>query len=374
MKYKDLVLIQLGLSILCFITSCIAIIHDDSYAYLSMGSLVLIGASVIMQTVKFNQKNIFKYVLLALWLFGVGVLSLTYEPTEQGYTFNELISAWCSLFALVFLLTSLVQLFIKETQFILEREKQQYLPRGYYSRNNLIINTTISIVFTLVAVYLVLELKNILVYVIAIVALLLVFAVQILIQGYTLKKPFRLFEQNMDFEEFETNLNKYTLNENIHPETRNFLNIIALRYVRLVSLSKNTEYNQKIKEPSVRSYQYFYDLLKLNYSLSYDDVKSEYEVLKTKYHGLKTRAFDRFMLRWEPYYLGTTYKDLDKLCPLNTKNNITNAENMFIQIHYYYKNNDIDKAFALKDEFLKKFSGLKLLIKQLENIQKNMEN
>lgn len=372
MKYKDLVLIQLALSILCFITSCIAIIHDDSYAYLSMGLFVLIGASVVMQTVLFRQKNIFKYVLFGLFL--LGLLVLIYEPSVQEYTFNELISAWCSIFAVIFLLTSLVQLFIKENQLILDCENEHFLPRGFYSRKNLLANIVVAIVITMIAVCVVIKFKTTLVYVLAIIGLLIVFAIQIFIQEHTLRKPFYLFKQNMDFEEFETNLNKYTLNENIHPETRNILNLMSLRYVRLVSLSKNTEYNQKIKEPSVKRYKYFYDLQKLNYLLSYEDAKAECAVLKTKYHGSKAKAFERFMLRWEPYYLGTASGVLDRLCPMDTRNNITNAENMFIQIHYYYKNKNIDKALALKEEFLKSYSRLTLLTKQLENIQRNMEN
>ena len=372
MKYKDSVLIQFALSFLCFTTSCIAVIHDDSYVYLSIGLLVLIGVSVVIQTVKFKQKNIFKYILLCLFLLGVFIV--IYEPSEQEYTFNELISAWCCVFAVIFLLISFVQLFIKEKQSITKRENEHFLPRGFYSRKNLLINIVIAIVLTLVAVWMIIKFRTTLVYVLAVVGLLLAFALQMFIQEYTLRKPFRLFKQNMNFEEFETNLNKYTLNENIHPETRNILNLMALRFVRLVSLSKNTEYNRKIKEPNIRSYKYFYDLQKLNYLLKYEDAKAEYQALKTKYSGVKAKAFDKFMLRWEPYYLGTTSKTLDKLCPMDTRDNITNAENMFIQINYYYKNNDVDKALALKEEFLKKFDRLTLLAKQLENIYKNMEN
>ena len=98
----------------------------------------------------------------------------------------------------------------------------------------------------------------------------------------------------------------------------------------------------------------------MNYLLNEKDFINKANELKNKYSKF-SKKIDKFSERWKFAY--TSIKDdkmLQKL-PYNTKNNLSNAIDLFILINYYRNNNEIEKSNELYAIFKEKYSNVTLL-------------
>lgn len=139
------------------------------------------------------------------------------------------------------------------------------------------------------------------------------------------------------------------------------------------SLERYEELQKEIFIPHNKTYLMNYDLMKLNFLLPYDELISKSKELSRKYasNRMVVNRIKEFTNVWKAYYTGEG--DIDKLAPYETKNELENAFNLFVQIHYYEMKNDTSKANELRALFFLKYRCVQVLVDELngKEIRKN---
>ncbi len=213
--------------------------------------------------------------------------------------------------------------------------------------------------------------KNVFVYfIIFVLIFIFYFLYLIYLQLIENNKPFIKFTSDLDYSKLEETVNKWIEDPIVNEEYRNYLLMLLASKVLLFDQNKFEEMLEKIKVPTNKAYKPIYDGLKVNILLDQDEYTSAYIELQNKYQNNKgiITQLAKFDEKMQAYYFGKTTKDINLICPYQTKNEEQNAVNLFIQIYYYYHNQNFVKAKELKALFDSKYKGLKAITNKLEKI------
>ncbi|MBD5390523.1 hypothetical protein HDR67_00740 [bacterium] len=186
-------------------------------------------------------------------------------------------------------------------------------------------------------------------------------------------KAFRKYQKNLDIDSLEKEVLKFQNLPNVHPDTLCHYRLLFMQYVLVHDKTKFFEYYKMCNVPQSKKTLYFrYRCMMLRYGMTQEEFEHAHETLKKEFYNKQSivKKIDKFYQFWSPYY-GTNPKNisLGKLYKTNRKNaEHQNAISLFLLIHYYKNENQLDKVAELKTTFLKKYSMMTEFTKDLESL------
>ena len=187
-------------------------------------------------------------------------------------------------------------------------------------------------------------------------------------------KPYRECRKDLDYEKLEKCVMEKLSRPKINPETINYHKILLASYALCFDLEKYEALVHSITPPKTKNYIFAYDTLDFNFLLSLQEFAQKKDQLKSQYTNKKIylNKIKEFYFKWLIYYTGDLEdktKTIDEVCPYHTKSELTNAVNLFIQIHYYYHHKKEEEFIKLKQLFLEKYSKLEVMKNKIEELE-----
>ena len=148
-----------------------------------------------------------------------------------------------------------------------------------------------------------------------------------------------------NYKDFDLKLQEIEEVENLHSDSKAYLNLLRCNYLEYISPKKTTELFMSIKKPTSAFYKRCYDELEiLNYIRSgdYDKAKE----LIDKHRKAITIDFNTLTLMENTIKIdkGETIKDVEKVYKLDNKEKFKNIVSAYNLMCYYSKQDNIDKA------------------------------
>ena len=353
-KLKTIYIIEGVFEIVLF-TFCCWQFYINVFRYLQILLSIIIFIFTLIQIIKYNQKHIAKLV------FSIILLILTILDAF----FMEL----CIITSVIVLALFVINLVCidkykkkycdqNETKVKKDDVKVKYYPLNILNnKDNIIVKIGLFIAIILILLFaFILKLNEILA---VLLILLLYYLLHLIIQIHNLK-DFTQFSKDLDYEKLKINILRKINDKRINPETVASYKLKLAEAALCYSLEDFKEFYDSIVNTNNDKIKRNSDLLQLNYLLNEKDFINKANELKNKYSKF-SKKIDKFSERWKFAY--TSIKDdkmLQKL-PYNTKNNLSNAIDLFILINYYRNNNEIEKSNELYAIFKEKYSNVTLL-------------
>ncbi|MDY0277360.1 MAG: hypothetical protein RBQ97_04680 [Acholeplasma sp.] len=164
-----------------------------------------------------------------------------------------------------------------------------------------------------------------------------------------LNKTIKRFESDTNYDHLENDFNEFYQN-NLHPETRNYLYLIKSNYLFTIDPSKGFEIFESVTFPQSENYKRVYDLIEVYYCINKRDHKSAEKSLTQFVEKYKRdNNIKRTKMMIKLIFTNEVIDDIDKIFT------ITNAKNLFVKmvntsalmIYYLNRNNlDLAKKYA----------------------------
>lgn len=350
---------QVLVSLICFIFAFGLVISITSKVFLIV-LLVGLLALGLYEKLKLNHNNIFRLVLSSASLLFVILLFFFEEVTGLVFILN-----------VILLIANMAALGnVNSIKDVDSSKNKKYYMIGALSNKNK--NITIIECAVIIVLYVsLIVVFNEYAYIIApliILAIITTFITVLLTQIFIGKsdlKDFQEFDKDLDYKKLENNILSKLEDPKINPETVNYYKMLLACKAIGFSLERYEELQKEIFIPHNKTYLMNYDLMKLNFLLPYDELMSKSKELSSKYasNRMVVNKIKEFTNVWKAYYTGEG--DIDKLAPYETKNDLENAFNLFVQIHYYEMKNDTSKANELRALFFLKYRCVQVLVDEL---------
>lgn len=353
-KLKTFYVLEGILEILIF-AQCIIqlVLHNVVYAQIALAISILIFT--LIEIIKYNQKHIAKLVLsiilLILTIIAVFIMRL-----------NLVVLAIA--FALFIINLVCIDKYKKkycdqnETKVKKDDVKVRYYPLNILNNKDNIIAKVGLFIAIILILLLAFILKSGEIFIVLLI-FLLYFLLHLMIQIHN-QKDFTEFSKDLNYEKLKTNILRKINDKRINPETVALYKLKLAEAALCYSLEDFKEFYDSIVNTNNNKIKRDIDFLQLNYLLNEKDFINKANELKNK-HSKFSKKIDKFSEKWKFAY--TSIKDdkmLQKL-PYNTKNNLSNAIDLFILISYYRNNNEIEKSNELYTIFKEKYSNVTLL-------------
>ncbi|MDE5867492.1 MAG: zinc ribbon domain-containing protein, partial [Anaeroplasmataceae bacterium] len=297
-------------------------------------------------------------------------------------TWADIIESLCcisllfSVILYIIILVSLVKLkdIIEEEQAV--NKKNRYYPVSYLSLGWLVaiyVNASIVVSFIIAAIILyangLSSIGGMLCICGGIVSLMFIFVLAILM-GISNNKPFKVYAKDLDFDKLEQTILERLKNPKINPETINFFKLRLANASIGHSVKRYFELMEEVVMPKNKLYKTYYDLSLIHCLLPYEEIKKKCEMILVKYPKklVIKKSVPIFLKRQQAMETGFVDEDIKKIAPYDTKNKYLNAYNLFIQIHYYMKQENELESENLKKLFIQNYSSLQTLVDDLNGI------
>lgn len=180
----------------------------------------------------------------------------------------------------------------------------------------------------------------------------------------------KLMSYEYDFD--EEKMRKYydeLFQNNLHPETRNFLYMILYVYEDFLDYEKAEEIYKKITKPQHANYLITYENIRLNRIDDLEEWEKEFFLLKNNnlyakknYQLILENIYNRHLAVTK----GQLNKPLDTLFPIaNNKTKLEKALNIFNRSQYYKAINDKENYQLYREQFINEYSFLIELVKKI---------
>lgn len=180
----------------------------------------------------------------------------------------------------------------------------------------------------------------------------------------------KLMSYEYDFD--EEKMRKYydeLFQNNLHPETRNFLYMILYVYEAFLDYEKAEEIYQKITKPQHANYLITYENIRLNRIEDEEEWEKEFFLLKNNNLYSKKNyqlILDNIYNRHLAVAKGQLNMPLDSLFPItNNKTKLERALNIYNRSQYYKAINDEENYKLYKEQFINEYSFLIELVKKI---------
>lgn len=327
--------------------------------------LVLVIICYFIERFKFKLKVLNRYFISFIYLF---LITLGYI-CDLKEDYEEILIIITFIFSLIFYAMSLSFL-LKKSVVKTSKKQDIYKGKGYYLIgfiNGYSLFVFILIVFlTVIIVSILIAFYNkwyiVLIFFIILIAEIMAYAY---IHFKRMYNCFNKYIKTLDYETLERRVDDILNNPKIHPETKNYYNMMMFSCSILYDLDKAAEYYNSIFIPFNNEYKKTYDKIRINYLLDFESLNEEvnkYGLTKPNKKDFKDSYI--LLLQMRAYFFGKSTSNIDKLAPLDVKYPYARAFNMYIQI-FYYRIHDQAKALALEEEFREKYSMLKVLVSDI---------
>lgn len=362
--YKGLNLLYLLEGIIFTVVGYFTIIAiEEEINLLYLGPCIIFFLSiipVIIEKVKYHHTIFLKLILYIIYLIVFTLLMADYDADSlMGIAVTAMV------LSIILYIICLINLLLKDKEISNNNYPEAIICYKGFVITRWLITIYISLFLSINIIF---DDLDFYVTIIFVCAILITLFVYLYINSYYTNRYFNEYHKDLDYLKLKNNINKLLENPKLHPETRNYYNMQMFIYSITVDLEDAKMYKELLFVPKNKTYRLMYDALLINYLLNYDELES---IVNEFIHTHKSkRAINNakaFLTKQKLYFLDEEVSYYDKICPINTKNNFSNAWNMYILIFYLKKHNDL-KAKELEREFRFKYKNLKVLIDDLDGI------
>lgn len=246
-------------------------------------------------------------------------------------------------------------------------QKDKILPPGILSKKDIYVQYGLwgGIILILVLLVVILNILDITVWYsfLALPIILPIFII-VLLKTDTLRKLLYEINQNLDYEAFELKIDE-ALQNNLHPETYNFLLMIKTNYLFSYDLPKALELFDTIKEPENNKYLELYHSVLVEGLIHLGKHDDAYQTIEKMKDPLKAK----FIYFYKVYCTNEKLDNIDAIYPTNQKNLFSNASSLYTKMKYYETRGDTLKAQELASKLIEYSPKLLYFKEEAEKIR-----
>lgn len=247
------------------------------------------------------------------------------------------------------------------------------LPIGFYSKKNLIFTYSYLIAFVAVVIAdcVLSKIYSISYWytlpAICVVCFVLMF--YLLIKFNTLGRLLSYVNKELNFKKFDEELSKI-LNNNLHPETSNYLMILRTNYLFAYDKTEGIKQFEQIQRPNAKQYTPAYDLMEIVYLINKDDIEGANEAVNkytSTHKNSKTKEILDLMLK--VYTTEEEIVNIESFLPINGNQPFNNLSNIYELMIYYKTRGQIEKAADFADMILDKNTDFEEWNREARNVK-----
>lgn len=269
--------------------------------------------------------------------------------------------------SLVFLVATIINFIFNHKK----KERKSLLPVGYFNEKqlNITIFFFICLIFILVIFYeLFATFLNINVFITCIILFIIAFALvtSFFILSNPINKLIKDFHNTCNFEKFDEQINSY-LQNNLHPDTKLYLNLLKCNYLYTIDKEKAQSLFESLGKPLTKSYIKFYNLMEIIYYNQKNDYQKALELINNKNNKLTKKEKQIHLYVNDIYNSDKIINNIEFIFP-NKGPKFIILNNQIIKMHYYYSRHLFDLALYNAKQIINNGPQLNEFVKESKEI------